>query len=531
MKAINKTSIINNLFIITFIHSRLKPSRSFNKYTNRSCHLFFLIGLLINGPLCIAQTVTLPSLNAKPNDITISGFSSGAFMAVQFAVAHSSKVTGVATIAGGPYYCAQGNANIGFTDCLIGYPDTQKLIDLTNQWQGVGLIDTTDNISQQKIWLFHGYNDGRVKSQVSDSLFEYYASYTRTENIFYKNTIRAGHSVITNTQGVACDNSDSPYLNNCNYDAAGKLLQQLYGKLTPRNTGNLTGRFIQFDQNNGDFFTGNINTISMADTGYAYIPEACDNLQPCRVHVALHGCKQYAGRVGDVFYRKAGYNEWADMNHIIVLYPQTTSRQSLPNNPDGCWDSWGYTNKQYTLKSGKQITAIHAMLSRLTADYSGWDDITPLQGSYHLQLADSTNEQINLQWTAIEDALGYHIYRASCASCTFNLINTELVSGLSFTDHHLSPLSTYFYKVRAEDEFGNLDAYSNVVQGTTEANPPFCDPYRRDNVTHTLEGRAFQWFGSTYLYNTYQYIGAWRNDVFSNLKQIQPFFFAKGTCQ
>ena len=63
------------------------------------------------------------------------------------------------------------------------------------------------------------------------------------------------------------------------------------------------------------------------------------------MHIALHGCLQSFGNIGEDYVRHAGYNEWADSNHIIVLYPQTTRRR-LPRcgmtNPQACWDWWGY---------------------------------------------------------------------------------------------------------------------------------------------------------------------------------------------
>src|SRR5436305_10263659 len=49
----------------------------------------------------------LAGYNAEIKESSISGISSGAFMAVQFGVSWSSVVKGVGAIAGGPYYCAQ----------------------------------------------------------------------------------------------------------------------------------------------------------------------------------------------------------------------------------------------------------------------------------------------------------------------------------------------------------------------------------------------------------------------------------------
>jgi len=46
---------------------------------------------------------------ADVGQISVSGISSGGFMAHQFHVAHSAHVMGAGIVAGGPYYCAEGN--------------------------------------------------------------------------------------------------------------------------------------------------------------------------------------------------------------------------------------------------------------------------------------------------------------------------------------------------------------------------------------------------------------------------------------
>ncbi|HEY4658973.1 MAG TPA: hypothetical protein VIH11_05650, partial [Gemmatimonadaceae bacterium] len=156
----------------------------------------------------------------------------------------------------------------------------------------------------------------------------------------------------------------------CDYDAAGKLLEHLAGPLkSPPAV--LSGRRVEFDQR--EFAGGDAYAIGMADSGYAYIPRACD--QPrCGVHVAFHGCLQNAAAVGERFVRDAGYNRWADANRLVVLYPQTIARGgwggslwqwSFVVNPRGCWDWWGYSGMQYHTRKGAQIRAVRAMLDRL----------------------------------------------------------------------------------------------------------------------------------------------------------------------
>jgi hypothetical protein len=56
----------------------------------------------------LAQGQARKSYNAAIGDSSISGISSGAFMAVQFGFAWSSIIKGVEV--GGPFYCAQASA-------------------------------------------------------------------------------------------------------------------------------------------------------------------------------------------------------------------------------------------------------------------------------------------------------------------------------------------------------------------------------------------------------------------------------------
>ena len=120
------------------------------------------------------------------------------------------------------------------------------------------------------------------------------------------------------------------------------------------------GRIVAFDQ--AQF--GETYTISMAERGFIYLPEACER-ERCRVHVAFHGCRQNADAVGERFVREAGYNRWADTNRLIVLYPQTIARIWWLYNPRACWDWWGYTGQNYATKDAPQMRAVLAMVERL----------------------------------------------------------------------------------------------------------------------------------------------------------------------
>src|SRR6267142_3064383 len=58
-----------------------------------------------------AEPIALRGYNAPVGESSISGVSSGAFMAVQFGTAWSSIIKGVGVVAGGPYWCAKADSD------------------------------------------------------------------------------------------------------------------------------------------------------------------------------------------------------------------------------------------------------------------------------------------------------------------------------------------------------------------------------------------------------------------------------------
>jgi poly(3-hydroxybutyrate) depolymerase len=313
-----------------------------------------------------SSAVVLPKYNVSVNDVSVSGLSSGAFMAAQMHVAYSKTIKrGAGIVAGGPVYCSQGNLAIAEGPCMAdtGSRNLPYLLSVINTWSSNGYIDPTSNLAASKVYLFSGTLDSTVKQAVMNDLKTMYGNYITAANISYKNTIAAEHAMPTDYFGNACSVKASPYVNNCNVDTAGDILKWLYGTLNARNTSTLHGSFINFDQS---AFWGNFDptTHGMASTGYAYVPANCAAGQSCKLHVAFHGCKQNVATVGTAFYQNAGYNRWADTNNIIVLYPQATTTTA---NPNGCWDWWGYDDVNFPAKSGGQMVAIKTMIDRIVS--------------------------------------------------------------------------------------------------------------------------------------------------------------------
>jgi poly(3-hydroxybutyrate) depolymerase len=238
-----------------------------------------------------------------------------------------------------------------------------------------GDIDPTQNLSRQKIYLFHGYNDAVVDKSVTDATANFYRHFLGEAgrgNLYYQTALGAGHSLVVVLEQLIKDlngrnDNTDPYIDQCGYDQAGILLQHIYGALNPPNRGKLTGTMKSFDQS---IYSDpdDTDSLSLGDTGYVFVPKDCEEGGECRVHVALHGCKQDVGDIGRKFVDDAGYNSWADTNHLIVLYPQTKPSLLVPFNPEACWDWWSYIDHgdNYVSKSGAQIRTIKAMLDALT---------------------------------------------------------------------------------------------------------------------------------------------------------------------
>ena len=203
----------------------------------------------------------------------------------------------------------------------------------------------------------------------------------------------------------------------------------------------------------------------------SYVPAACDAGQPCWVHVALHGCKQNFDTIGDRYIRHAGYNEWADSNRLIILYPQTIAGNPAelePTNPFGCWDWWGYTNFNYAVKAGRQIAAIKAMLDRLTSRHLPNEEATNAAAPPRIVVNDVSDTGAALAWTPLAGADGYAVSRATDGEDIFAPMGS--VAQPSFADMGLHPATSYKYKITGAGGSNSL-----AVTATTLPAPPRCD--------------------------------------------------------
>jgi poly(3-hydroxybutyrate) depolymerase len=336
------------------------------------------LGTLSKWESSSETAAALPALGIELQGTTVSGISSGAYMAGQFQLAHADIVSGAGIIAGGPYACAESafsgvipeggtvflNASRAVSGCMLdslamwGVPDPVVLADRARALSKAGKIGDISDVVSDRVYLFSGTQDTVVQPRIVAAAEKFYGELGVPEsNITFVSDIPAGHAFITADKGLACSESRSPYIADCDYDQAGAMLQHLLGSLNePQDQG---GEFVEFDQ---EPFTEDLYDHGLGATGIVFVPDTCRSEPGCRVHVAFHGCQQSRASAGDAFVKDSGLTRWAAANRLVVLFPEVTPGAL---NPQGCWDWWGYTGEDYLTREGAQVRAVRSMLDQL----------------------------------------------------------------------------------------------------------------------------------------------------------------------
>ena len=367
-----------------------------------------LLGLALSTP-------PLPPLNIE-GPVTVSGISSGADFAVQFAVAYSDLVSGCAVFAGQAYMCASvrfpeenettcaeqppprmgpgcnGLANTGPAPCIgcspgktVGYDhckrtplvtDPTLLAAQATQAENLGLIASLEHLKPSRVFLYRGTKDQvYLPGSVENTMAVFQA--LGVSRIQLQASVPTQHaqpttdpSVPPTTCGVG---GGLPGMENCGFDGAGAALQWFYDQtlISPAPGARADpANVIPFDQ---EAYAPKQPFAGLASTGYFYIPTACRQNVRCRLHVVFHGCHSSAvfGNINTSFVLHAGYAQWADANNIAVLFPQNGGfaerNMTAPTGQlaSGCWDGYGDTGPAYAWRSGPQMVAIVRMLNAI----------------------------------------------------------------------------------------------------------------------------------------------------------------------
>jgi len=345
------------------------------------------------------------------NNISVSGISSGADFAVQYAVGFSASVTGVGVFAGEPFGCgilkfpkdpeqlcseqpksrqgpgcvaAKGvkpatcdgcapNHTLIYDHCKNNalYITNGRMLDYVLQASMQGHIDHASNLKRMRVYLYHGIADTVYQKETVAAVGTFFKNFVDSSQILEEYNISSTHAWPTNDFGTPCGVSGPTGLENCHYDGSGIMFSKLSQyPLQPPSTTPL-GALYSFNQT---LYFDPKRYAGIAETGYVYIPDDC--LKPhtnCSLHVMFHGCGMYATKpsIGLNFTLYNGINCWADTNRLVILYPQNggytnfTEEAPTPQELSGCWDSYGQTGWDYTFKSGPQPSTVQAIINAL----------------------------------------------------------------------------------------------------------------------------------------------------------------------
>ena len=290
----------------------------------------------------------LGSLPIDPAQISVSGISSGAFMANQLHVAHSASLMGAGLVAGGLYGCAvfdatevgvQPMTSLALGPCMTAPSLLQPAAtyaDRIAQFAALGWIDPVENLGRSRLYAFTGRADAVVNPETVRRAVAVYGllGLPTVATSFSNTAVNAGHSWVTQAYGVACADNKTPYINDCHYDQARFVLETIYGKLAPaRGEAHRPVRQPSTRRSSPRTATGRGTGCGIPACSMSRPPARRRPPPPCRLHVVLHGCKQSEQALGDRFYRHVGVNEWADTNRIVVLYPQARTVSTTAFNP------------------------------------------------------------------------------------------------------------------------------------------------------------------------------------------------------
>ena len=220
----------------------------------------------------------LPSLGADQSKTSVSGLSSGAFMAVQYQVAFSGSVIGAGVVAGGPYYCAAGsllNAGICMGQVPFLPPNPALLLMAAQGFADMGQIDPLADLQNDRIYVFSGTRDTVVYQQAVDATVSFFQQAGVTDaNLEYVNDVDAGHALITPSFGNDCPENASPYISHCNVHRTelrpARCPAAAHLRYPQSTCGKSRREIVTFNQRE---FAG--AATGMADEAFAYVPNSC----------------------------------------------------------------------------------------------------------------------------------------------------------------------------------------------------------------------------------------------------------------
>ena len=319
-----------------------------------------LVSYCLSISFAQAFTETSPLNTAiDSNQISVSGVSSGGYMAVQLHVAYSDIFMGVGAIAGGPYFCAENrppsDINTIKTICMVGLGadlTASKYIAAAKEAAQEGKVSSLNNLKDDKVYIFNSQNDQVINPALGFITKVFYEEFVETpaSQIEARSYITkfgpfypVAHGMPTDVRSfddyqnfekymTPCSPSNSqqypwfpnqflrgndPWIYNCDafllggYNLAADILGHIYGAMERPEQADMSRMFAfnQLDYIDDSSITTvtQLNGAGLDEEGYVYVPEGCmGSAKACRLHVALHGCQMFPkwtfiGKTGSAF--------------------------------------------------------------------------------------------------------------------------------------------------------------------------------------------------------------------------------------
>jgi hypothetical protein len=178
------------------------------------------------------------------NDVSISGASSGAAMAAQYAVAHSGSVVGVGSIAGPGWGCADSSISQAINACMCGRQALVSKVAAARKLAASGAVDQLASGKPRELarsYVFQSASDATIVMQSGKASRNFLSSFIGRSTVFDNgnatdDSAHAGHGVISpdGTDSCESDGKERTYVRRCGAeDNAGKLFNALYGDGAP----------------------------------------------------------------------------------------------------------------------------------------------------------------------------------------------------------------------------------------------------------------------------------------------------------
>ena len=354
---------------------------------------------------------------------SVSGFSSGASLAINHLLAFSSSVVGAGVLAGSPYGCASlpDAANVcsgmGHSGAL---PNASipwatyvtRCVAYANSRSAQGTIDPLSSLAGKPVFLFSGTLDTIVFQPVMHAVMQ---QLTRLNaSVRAKFDIPAEHSWVVDSQTCAhpgarapsecCGLKDAsttcpppsqlmpsasgccgecaaggpgspwwkPPINSCEYDLSGEMLRFILegpdrpsGPAMPLSRAQPVPANLRSVNQSALLAAGWSAASAFVDEqGFVYLPTRCEaNLRSCAVHVHYHACGAGWRFLSSSYMLETGLAAYAEGSGIVLVYPQAS--QSGPSGA-GCWDWYGATGADvFDTRDGVQLRLALRMVESL----------------------------------------------------------------------------------------------------------------------------------------------------------------------